>query len=827
MATGKALKQKKMIMRSFLVCACSLGGLTASAKTLAWYKFSEQADGVQATGPIIDSSGEGKDGTVVSVKGTSEGMDATLAPTYRSAFGCRVQDPVSGARWMSGASLDFAAVGAQSSQTGAVVKVANFIGSSAPAFDSVTVEALVCTTGATCNVFAPIVGLLHSETSALAEHWSLLMTADGHVATRFCGRISWGAAGGGFSSGKHVINDGRWHAVALVHDADEVNGENTPTWRVYVDGELDATYTDGTKSESYNANVPLYIGGYSQVAGRVFNGLIDEVRISDVALAPEMLLRVERTKPIDADTLAYISFDRLPGRGSGVVDNVNEVPGGPAFVLSKSTQAQPGDGPIPDYEFVSDRPCETVANGRFAPDANVNGTALRLLTSAKTNGVGIAGRSAPYLKDSFTAEIFFKSEEPFTGGWSAPRALLRCGPAGHFPLWLKLGTRLILLYNSWDADKGGYVARSREVGSNGEFYDGAWRHFAVVYDRPARRMALYVDRMLRCIDEDVDLEPTDYMFMINANRTADSTGYFSGWIDEFRFTKRALAPNEFLCPANDGEESEPETLLRASFENDWKTTSGWGKLADAITVDSVSFASSEKMRLAGDMIWTNQAEGAACMTNRFAVRLDRGYVGFPEFPPYEGKDLTVELFAKLKSWDATANIFRLVYGDNPAYTDAPICALYPVTASGGAPLSSLQVRAAFTTNYVGGSAINTSETGTDWFPLSFAETGRNPCDGRWHHLALVFSAFEDDAGLEKTRTTLYVDGLKGGEMDHCGHLPFRSVHSPRLRLALGSSIGTPRMNAFVDEVRVTARALQPSEFLTATRFRRGLLLVVR
>ena len=64
-------------------------------------------------------------------------------------------------------------------------------------------------------------------------------------------------------------------------------------------------------------------------------------------------------------------------------------------------------------------------------------------------------------------------------------------------------------------------------------------------------------------------------------------------------------------------------------------------------------------------------------------------------------------------------------------------------------------------------------------------------------------------------------------MDHLGHLPFRSVYSPRPRLALGSSIGTPRMNAFVDEVRVTARALQPSEFLTATRFRRGLQFVVR
>lgn len=101
-----ASRRKTMIMRalsdSFRVSVYGgllAGALTASAETLAWYKFSEQSDGVQATcvaDTVLDSSGNGKAGTVVSVKDKEEGSDATLAPTYRSAYACRLYDPVSG-----------------------------------------------------------------------------------------------------------------------------------------------------------------------------------------------------------------------------------------------------------------------------------------------------------------------------------------------------------------------------------------------------------------------------------------------------------------------------------------------------------------------------------------------------------------------------------------------------------------------------------------------------------------------------------------------------------------------------------------------------------
>ena len=831
-----ASRRKTMIMRalsdSFRVSVYGgllAGALTASAETLAWYKFSEQSDGVQATcvaDTVLDSSGNGKAGTVVSVKDKEEGSDATLAPTYRSAYACRLYDPVSGNRWSSGTALDFAAVGKSASQTGATVKVANFIGATPPKFGSITVEALVCTTGVTCNVFAPIVGLLHSKTSATAEHWSLLMTSDGHVATRFSGKISYGQRGGGYSGGTHVINDGCWHTVALVHDERDVDG-TVPTWSVYVDGELDATYKGDTKAANYNANVPLYIGGYSQTAGRIFNGLIDEVRITDEALAPEQLLRIERLNPIDSDTLVYIPFDSFPGKRSALSGNLNLVANGPSFTVKKSKVAPlAGDGPIPDYEFVGDRPCEDLANGRFARTSGGNGTALRLMTSTLTNGVGISGNSAGYMAGSFTAEIFFKTDEKITANFSSAKNLFRCGQSGRQSMWLRLGSKLMLTYNNRQED-GSYKATYEEIGNVHEFYDNVWHHLAVVYDRPAKRLTFYADRRLRCVVEDVDIETTNYYFFINNNPDSDNTRYFSGWVDEFRFTKRALGATEFLCPANDGEEADPDTLLRASFENDWMATSGWGTLADATADGDVSFVSSEDERLAGDMIWTNQTAGAACLTNFYAAKLAGGYVGFPEFPPYEGDDLTVEMFVKCESWDANASIFRLLYGNNPAYTGDPICSMYLASASDDEPQPTLRFRVAYETNYTGVARIATHEDGVEWFSLRFDGTGRNPLDGRWHHVAAVFSTYLDDEGLEQTKTTLFVDYQEGGSFVHRGHLPFRSVYSPRPRLSLGCGTDGSRLRGRIDEVRVTARALQPSEFLTATKFKRGMIILFR
>ena len=804
---------------------CALSVLSSSAETLAWYHFSEGADGTKAStaeGAIKDSSPRQKHGTVTPLHNKTAVTDDALAPTYRSDYGCTVIDPLNGTSWSSGTALDFAAIGNSTAQTGATVRVASFMGSGV-SFGSITVEALVCTTGGAYNTFAPIVGYCAADAECLGENWSLLMNPNGKIAVRFSGNISSGTS---YSSGRHVINDGRWHSVALVHDAEkDFNAQGQPLVRVYVDGEEDLTtpYAFGSKRMEYS-NGPLLIGGYyGNINGRLFNGLIDEVRVSDVALEPEQLLRVSRRQdPIDDDTLIYVPFDRMPGRQSVNTPNLNLVANGPTACLKRSGQGVTTG--IPNAEFTKDLFADFFALGRFSQDLLPNGTSLRLGVSESGNGWGVECARSSYMATNFTAEIFFKSDGQITATDTYFWNLLRCGKAGSESMYLKLGNRFRFVHNSWNEGAQAYTASWHDIGVDHEFDDGKWHHFAVVYDRDNRRMFLYADGRVRYFGENVNLEPTDYLFFVSNNPSGDTSGYVKGWIDEFRFTKRALTPNEFLCVPNDGK----DTLLRASFENDWKATGSWGELADATPVDAVSFVNGEDERLAGDLVWeTNEVAGmSCCTTNLHAVRDSRGYVGFPEIAPYEGKDLTVELFVKLSAWDAQANIFRLVFGDNPSYDGSPIVALYPAAATSSS-LSVLSTRTTYSTNdlYLVKSP-QTTEQGVEWNSLSLPP-GKNLADGRWHHLALVVSTSVDDAGVESAQSTLYVDHEAGGSKTHVGHLPFRSPYTPRPRLSLGCGVSGNRMNAQFDEVRITARALKPSEFLSMTRLPRGMMLIVR
>lgn len=820
-----------MVVSSVFVAA------TASAETIAWYHFSEKADGEKATceaSAIIDSSARAKHGTVKSVRHTTEGSDATLAPTYRSSYGCKIYDPATGETRSNGTALDFAALGTSASQTGAVICVDSFMGTTPPAFGSVTVEALVCTASSGYySTFAPIVGYWKSKTGCLDENWSLMMNPSGKIAVRYCGSMS--GSSPEYTSGTHVINDGRWHHIALVRDASEKTaGGNYPV-RVYVDGELDATYAFGTQWTVFTDS-PLYIGGYTKREGRIFDGMIDEVRVSDTALSPDEMLKIVRDYPIDEDTMVYVKFDSLTGPWTASTVNLNCVATGPKMVLQRSNMVAEGDdGEIPYPEIVADVPAATLADGRFSTNRFENLVAARLLTTTKGNGSALYGAKGSYMSGSFTSEICFKSGTQSGSKWDLGQSLMRCGTTS---MRLKLGQYLWFHHNNYDAATDKYVGSTYTIGKAHEFDDSTWHHIAVVYDRDAQTMRLYVDRRLRYAAENVDLEPTDYFFFVSNNPTGDATFFFDGWIDEFRHTKRALEPDEFLCAANDFKE-ESDVLLRASFEDDWTVTSGWQPLADAEPFNdekgTVGFLSSESSRLAGDMVWTtNCVTGeTSCRTNLYTAKLDRGYIGFRELPYYEGKDVTAETFVRITEASAQTCFFRYLYGDNPEYIGTPIFALYTTSATDGTQLS---CRIGFTDQEFAPQSPN----GTEWLTFKF---GKSIYDGRWHHVALVAKTEavepteENNNATEQTTIRVYVDrqeGLFTGSMKPGGypkvgyHLPFKSVYSPRPRLSIGTgSTGAERQTSCVDEVRITTRALEPSEFLRTTRFPRGMTLILR
>jgi len=77
--------------------------------------------------------------------------------------------------------------------------------------------------------------------------------------------------------GSAGVNDGKWHHVTGVYDGKELY--------LYVDGEIDISRRAWGYTNSNDSCV--YIGSNSQVVGREWTGLIDDVRIYSYALSPE------------------------------------------------------------------------------------------------------------------------------------------------------------------------------------------------------------------------------------------------------------------------------------------------------------------------------------------------------------------------------------------------------------------------------------------------------------------------------------------------------------------------------------------------------------
>ncbi len=113
-----------------------------------------------------------------------------------------------------------------------------------------------------------------------AENYELLLTSSGllYSTIKFMDGTRY------YPSVPSAITDTEWHHVAMTYKPGE--------WRIYVDGVKKAERTDISKVPLTN-NVPLFIGAEQYLGSfrteRFFNGLIDEVRIYDYALLPDMI----------------------------------------------------------------------------------------------------------------------------------------------------------------------------------------------------------------------------------------------------------------------------------------------------------------------------------------------------------------------------------------------------------------------------------------------------------------------------------------------------------------------------------------------------------
>lgn len=122
--------------------------------------------------------------------------------------------------------------------------------------------------------------------------------------------------------GATLLQTGKWYHVAFVNDGTQRS--------VYLDGVLDAQLNDSLPFGDVPQN--LFIGFDPFTNPRDFNGLIDEVRIWNVARS-QADIQANRNQPLTGNEIglvAYYRFDQLENLGvggDGLVDDVRDFTG--------------------------------------------------------------------------------------------------------------------------------------------------------------------------------------------------------------------------------------------------------------------------------------------------------------------------------------------------------------------------------------------------------------------------------------------------------------------------------------------------------------------
>lgn len=221
----------------------------ASIPVLAFYQFNEQAPGNLAdgtAGAILDASGNGRNGTAVSLTGipyvdgspdygSTPALEFTVANTNQIV----VPDPTGAFNW---------------SPT-----------------QSVTLEAIVRTT----TIGQSSVGSLLAKQYQPTPEWWWRINATGKQQFN----VNDGSASKSVS-GTQVLNDGQWHHLAVIYDGE------AKQMRAYVDHVQDGntvTTTFSSTTSTIGNPQDLYIGRF-QAGNRIFEGDIDAVRITAAAL---------------------------------------------------------------------------------------------------------------------------------------------------------------------------------------------------------------------------------------------------------------------------------------------------------------------------------------------------------------------------------------------------------------------------------------------------------------------------------------------------------------------------------------------------------------
>ena len=385
--------------------------------------------------------------------------------------------------------------------------------------------------------------------------------------------------------------DGKWHHFAVV-------------WRkipaktqIYIDHSLVSEQDLSTTEDGPLPRGSTLEEGRTLLVGRgpwdnnyrwVKKGRYDGIRLTRRALAPMEFLS-PRIYPVDADTLAYMSFDSYAAAQSGQYDvllNAN------ALSCARRTLAT-------TYGTNETVFAASLYHAAQAKDSFTDSRSLSTAITGSGNneaGFGYVFADPDHLVGTtdFTAEVFAR----FTAAPSPNYGYVFYQPN----VW-----SLFLMGNG---HLGCLVAEESHLGTV-SLVDNNWHHLAAVYDSARRTFSYYLDYALFWRFENVAnpladgaSNPEKLLFGGRSHDAYNMRGSVNGALyDELRITGRALKVSEFLT---DVTLLGADPVFHARFESSWAVDAPTGRYAPAVSASANGASLARGARVSQEILDSNK-----------------------------------------------------------------------------------------------------------------------------------------------------------------------------------------------------------------------------
>ena len=345
--------------------------------------------------------------------------------------------------------------------------------------------------------------------------------------------------------------------------------------------------------------------------------------------------------------------------------------------------------------------------------------------------------------------------------------------------------------------------------------DDDWHHIALVVDHTNQKARFYLDGQLVLNREVSNFTLASevsgsgnyrYLKIGDGGDGNNKAGLQDVAIDEFRITRRALVPQEFLMAGAAVELEPTRTWFR--FENDLSAEPSEGAIPAGQLQNSVNATFSDLVYGNGQNLIDGNGNvlcpantksmyfsGATTSSaNDKRIFFDRNLLLEKDM-----SSMTVEFFMKgTKGAEVPWATFIRMY-NNATGADTGGERLWSIGYAG----ESVPLNRVAGSLYVG--IDNGSDKNADW-QLKYPVPGVSIADGRWHHIAVTFAP----DGNGNTVATVYKDYVPYGAAQTFSGAIFTYDGEPidltNTRLAIGA-----RYNGYIDEVRISKGVLTVAE----------------